>query len=326
MIDTVWLHLQPELIPEGFDVKDNRFTRLEHKITEFRETTSGNFKNLKVEKSADGVFIYGSLAKYYLGTNQRTLLQADIISAFNKLSLDLELPIHEAKVNRIDIAENIVTKEDINRYAPFLGNSKYLTRLETKNNIEYRSKYRGFNLYNKVKEVKSRRFEVLIEVLKRVPVTRVELKVLKHNRLAQILGLSKVTVNDIILCYPDLVNVWWQVWDGITKNKALHDFDPNIFKTKGLVDKHIMIKGIEAMGGLTSVVNLIKAARKKRGLFANKDQPGYLISKYTTLMKTPKLTSTSKLIDELELKMKIAYFVNRAKPAFNLETTAKDAL
>lgn len=316
MIDSIWLHIDKDLVPLRFNERFTDFANWEKITTAQGETLVGNFKNFKIKSSQNGVKITGSLSKYFLGTNQKTLQQSDIIPAFDKLSADLELPIYKAKVNRIDIAENIVTNQTIDNYKALLGEAKYLFRHETKNSVDYSSDYRSLNLYNKVKEVKKNQHETLTEVAQRKPSTRVELKIKKHSRLAEMLGITLVTVEDIVLCYPELVNAWWQIWAVVKKNRERLEFDVEVFGTKGLIDKQLIMMGIEAMG-LSVVTGLIKSARKRKGLFGNKDQAGYLINKYTRIMAAPALTAPSKLIEELELKMRIAYFVNAERPQFD---------
>jgi hypothetical protein len=314
MMDSIWLNIDKELVPINFDDRFNDFTNVQTITTEHGEDRKGNFRNFIVKSSEKGVKVIGSIGKYYLGTNQKTLRQCDIIPAFDQLSLDLGLPLFKAKVNRVDIAENIVTSLPIDEYKTLLGDTKHLFRNETINSVAYTSSYRSFNLYNKVKEVKKHQYEELTEIAKLKPLTRVELKIKKHDRIAQMLGLTSVTLEDLIICYPDLVNVWWDTWLAIKKNRERLAFDLEVFKTKGLIDKQLTMMGIEAMGGLKVVTQLIKSARKVKGLFANKDQPGYLLDKYTRIMSTPKLTTPSKLVEELEFKMKTAYFVNAERP------------
>jgi hypothetical protein len=76
--------------------------------------------------------------------------------------------------------------------------------------------------------------------------------------------------------------------------------------------------GVEALGGLTVISDSIRLASKS-GLLEYPNQASYLINKYRALMSTPKLTAPSQLIDELEHKMKITYFVNKVQSHINYE-------
>ena len=95
-----------------------------------RYVVMGNLGNLKVVVSDEKLKITGSLCKWYLGNNYKTLTRRDTQQAIEKLSDTLNLPMSDASVTRIDIADNIILRNPIDVYFNHLGLLRYFKRLE----------------------------------------------------------------------------------------------------------------------------------------------------------------------------------------------------
>lgn len=316
MIDTIHLYIRTDQLPLNYQ-KDFRhlFTDHETKIDYTGATNTGRFKNFKILFNESGMYLYGSLAKYYLGTNQKTLRKSDIIKAIDDLSQELSLPLYKARVNRVDLAENIITTQPINLYYNLLGTARYFQRWEINDNVAYQNGNRYILFYDKMREIQKSK-EVPTRILNHKNVLRVEYRFLKHLTLARFLGLATVTVEDIVLHYPDLVNAWYDMFNKIDKHRNRIHFAPSVFAEKGLFDKQIRMIGVEAIGGMKAITEMVKAANRANQ-FEYSNKPSNILNRYKALMSTPKLTVISPLIDELEKKMRIAHFVNAEHPQLN---------
>ncbi|WP_162427842.1 phage/plasmid replication domain-containing protein [Pontibacter pudoricolor] len=113
---------------------------------------TGYAGNLRTGISEHGVSITGSLAKFYLGTNLHTLTRSDTIKAFEMMADTLHLPIHKAKVTRIDAGQNIITDYKPELYYPYFGSSAYYTRLAQPKSISYQNSLRSKKAYDKIAE------------------------------------------------------------------------------------------------------------------------------------------------------------------------------
>ena len=71
---------------------------------------TGDVGNLKVTLNHFQVKVRdGSLCKWYLGSNFKTMGRKDTQMAIERLSDTLHLPIEKAIITRIDVAQNLIT-------------------------------------------------------------------------------------------------------------------------------------------------------------------------------------------------------------------------
>ncbi|MEG1800526.1 MAG: phage/plasmid replication protein, partial [Oscillospiraceae bacterium] len=90
---------------------------------------SGDLNGYKISVSERGVNIKdGSLCKYHLGDNFQTLGRGDTERAIERLSDTLHLPVSEAKVTRLDVAQNFIMNHPPMVYMNHLGELKYSKR------------------------------------------------------------------------------------------------------------------------------------------------------------------------------------------------------
>jgi hypothetical protein len=315
MIDTIKIFIPADQITSFYKTTGSQLLSHNNRIfeDEVEKQRSGNYKNLHVYDNYKGLSIHGSLAKFRYGTNQRTLNLLDTIKTIEEISEDLGLPLMDGKVLRVDFGENIVTKQPAENYYKVLGETKYFKKITLDNGIEYRTTKRCISIYGKIKELKIRN-EPLTPLFTNRNILRYEYRLLNHHMIGKLLNLPTVTVRDVINNYQKFVDNWQLMFNAIYKNNDLIVFEPQVFGQKKAIEKQLMILGIEKMGGLSNVVNLIKEANKA-GYFEYPNQATYFKAKIKDLMKTPKLTTWSSLVNELEHKIKIAGFVASVRNA-----------
>lgn len=189
-------------------------------------------------------------------------------------------------------------------------------RIEVKNGLYYKNETRCVLLYDKTREVASKREDTLLTIPKENNYMRVEYRIMKHQALGKLLRLIEVTFEDIIINYPDLVKAWFGAISSINKFKPQATLDMTVFKKRGGIDDQIKLMGLKAIGGFNALKNMVESARKI-GVFKYPNQATNILSKYRRLMATTELADTPPLIEELERKIKIALFVH-IKPSFEL--------
>ena len=115
----------------------------------------GNLENMRVNVYPRCLRVEGSLSKYLNGNNLERFSRAQTEQAIEKLSDSLKLPFKNAKVNRIDLAENFILKRPVREYMSLMGEATYFTkRPYSKNGLYYDNFRRSMIFYNKVQVYK----------------------------------------------------------------------------------------------------------------------------------------------------------------------------
>lgn len=135
---------------------------LEKLIEKFPKIKKGNpndaplfwIKNLRVTTRNKKLMIEGSLAKYFNGNNIEPFSWVDVRTAIKRLSFEMDLPLEEGILRRIDIGVNFSVDRDVIEYFQemihlhhYYRNHKYKTTLRFENN-SYRF---NFCFYDKKK-------------------------------------------------------------------------------------------------------------------------------------------------------------------------------
>ena len=114
------------------------------------EVITGNVGNLKVSINRYQVKIKdGSLCKWYLGDNFKTMGRQDTQRAIERLSDILHLPIDKATIIRLDIAQNFIVKHPIEVYLNHLGELRRSKRLQEPSGIYYHKNGERLWFYDK---------------------------------------------------------------------------------------------------------------------------------------------------------------------------------
>lgn len=266
----------------------------------------GTLKNLKFNLVKGGLIVEGSFSKYRLGSNQFNLSPKELKKAMSVLTGLFGLPFEDAKVLRLDIPGNIIPKQSEKDYYTSLGSLDNYNRHTQKNGLNYQSNSSTgktyISIYEKLEKVRSK--EIVTEILKSRNVLRYEYRFQSQSDLVKCLGIKPVTVKDIYENYDKLIQRWVDMFLAIKKHYELPDLSYEVFEIKGEFDRQMRIKGVQAMGGIESIVDIVKKAQR-HNLLSHPNVASNLIKRYEKLMDSPDRSVISSLATELEDKVKI---------------------
>jgi hypothetical protein len=231
---------------------------------------SGTYDDFRITVSKAGVKIKdGSLCKWYLGDNFQTLGRSDVKRVIEKLSDTLHLPIDEATVTRLDIAQNFIVKHPVGVYYNHLGDLKYSKRSPITNGggLEIEGLYYFMNsrgglllFYNKEKEQREKRRPVS-ELYKGRNVLRYEQRY--HKYLHKSFNVERVTGAMLYdeKFYINAINRWRDNYRAI---KKINDTSLNFEAMKGKTDLYNMgvLALVEMQGGELNFISQINEAQK----------------------------------------------------------------
>ncbi len=203
----------------------------------------------------------GSLCKWYLGDNYKTMGRCDAKMAIERLSDTLHLPMGKATICRLDIAQNFITKHPPEVYMSHLGLLKYAIRLEEPHGLYYRQTDGRLCFYDKNREQKSKH-ETIPELYEGRNVLRYEQRYTKH--LQRRLNVPEVTGRLLYdeTFYIGLLNRWRDTYRSISK---INDVTLNFkaMRTKQGLYKMGLLALIERAGGQIQMIEQINEALKR---------------------------------------------------------------
>lgn len=223
---------------------------------------SGSLNGLKVIATRHQLKVKdGSLCKFALGDNYKTLGRRDTKQAIEKLSDMLHIPMERAIVTRLDVGKNIILKYPTSVYLSHLGMLKYATRLQEPTGLYYSLKDGRLCFYDKNREQINRK-EQIPEVYHGKNVLRYEQRYTK--RIAGKLRVPEVrggTLYDEAF-YMALLNGWRDAYKEI---KKINDITLNFeyMTSKKQLYRMGLISLIEGVGGQLEMINQINDAQKR---------------------------------------------------------------
>lgn len=303
MYDTIYFRLTQGEV-QGFDFLAETPCYLEdvaeHTFSD-GVVISGKVGNLKVSLNRFQVKVKdGSLCKFYLGDNFKTMGRKDTHRAIEKLSDVLHLPMSKAVVTRLDVAQNFCTKYPPDVYFNHLGLLKYATRLQEPNGVYYSQTGGRLAFYDKNREQKTKR-EPIPELYEGKNVLRYEQRYTK--RIARQFGLLEVTGSTLFdeAFYIDLLNRWRQNYKNIEKvNDVTFNFER--MKTRQMLYKMGVLSLVERAGGQLEFIAQINEAQK-RGELTKKQAFDLRATIKDVCQIREGLTAQSEAIQELDKKV-----------------------
>lgn len=237
----------------------------EHTFKDGLSVITGKLGGLKVSVNHYQVKVCdGSLCKWYLGDNYQTMGRSDTQRAVEKLSDALHLPMDRAKICRLDIAQNFITKHPTEVYLNHLGLLKYSQRLRQPNSLYYVQSGGLLCFYDKNKEQQSKR-DAVPDLYKGRNVLRYEQRYTK--RIASQMNVPQVTASTLYdeTFYMYLLNRWRDSYRAIQK---INDITLNFkaMKTKQDLYKMGVLSLIEQAGGQVQIIEQINEALKRGDL------------------------------------------------------------
>ena len=304
MYDTINLWLSIDKVG-SFDVSKTLQSLsgiTEHTRDDGQVYVSGYLKNYRVNISGQGVSLKGSLAKYFLPDNFHTLTRADSARAFEMMADELYLPIQKAKVNRIDFAQNFLMRYEPEAYYPYLGDCQYYQRQPISNSLYYSNTLRQKLFYNKIAEGKKRRL-ALPEVWNSQNVLRYEMRF--TSRLPNQFNQAEVTASSLSdeKFYMVVFDKWLTEYEAINKLNSIN-FNLSVMNSPKDFWKQMNLMAIIVIGQ-DKIIEEVENLRHQKAF----DKPEYysrLKREIKELCKTPEMTESSDLIQELDQKIKAA--------------------
>ena len=270
---------------------------------------TGKLDNFNITVSRGGVNIKGgSLCKYHLGDNFKTLGRSDTKRAIERLSDTLHLPIGKAQVTRLDIAQNFIVKYPVQAYYNHFGelrNGKRspITRDGEIEGIYYYQRLGLLLFYDKIKEQQNKK-QPIPELYHGRNVLRYEQRY--KGRLSKSFNVERVTGSLLYdeAFYVNVINLWKDNYFNI---KKLNDITLNMEVMKGKTDLYNMgvLALTQMVGGELNFISQINEAQMT-GILTRK-QAFDLRQAVTAACKTKDgITAQNDAILELDKKVKEA--------------------
>ena len=262
---------------------------------------TGDLKNLNVVLTDTGVSIKGSLAKYFLDDNMKTLNRGDSQRAIEALCDTLHLPLHLAKITRADIAHNFIMKHPPAVYYPYLGDCHHFKRFAKATSLYYENGNKTKLFYDKIAEVKYRGIQVH-DILQNQNLLRFELRFMQ--RLDKTFNVEEVTAQMLYdeTFYMAMIDRWVNEYKTINKITKMA-FKENVqLEPKDFMNQ-FYLQTILSSGGQTQLFELVEEARR-RGQFKRPEYASRTKAMIKDLCQLDSLTEPSELIQELDSKIK----------------------
>ena len=242
----------------------------------------------------------GSLCKWYLGDNFKSMCRRDIQYAIEKLSDELHLPMDKANVKRLDVAENIITRHPVSVYLSHLGILPYANRLVEPNSLYYTRRDSTLCFYDKIMEQRNKKMPIP-ELFSKSNVLRYEQRYTK--RLGATFKVGRVTGAMLYdeAFYINLLKRWRDSYRAISKiNDVALNF--NAFKTKQQFYRMALLAWIGDIGGEIEMLNHIAEAQRCGNLTTKQAYDLRLAVKDACAIREG-LTVKSDVITELDKKI-----------------------
>jgi hypothetical protein len=303
MYDTLILSLNVEAAKVDFLTETSQHFEVtgEHLFSGM-PVISGTLGNLKVTSNTRRLKVDGSLCKWFLGDNLQTLGRGDAKRAIEKLSDTLHLPMSQADLTRLDIAQNFIVKYEPNVYYNHLGSLQYYNRFMQTDSLYYQNGKRQLVFYDKNKEQRAKRGNIP-EVYTGRQVLRYEMRFKSRLREQFIKPEVKAQMLYDEPFYIDITNRWLNEYKAIQKLNTI-SLNFEAMKTK----RELYIVGLASLvdkaGGELAFIQQINEAYQTGRL--TKKQAFDMRQAVKDACKADFATIESDVIQELNEKVKQA--------------------
>lgn len=253
--------------------------------------------NLYIKEIPEGINIFGSLSKYYLGNNLESLTRKTTNEAIEKLSDELNLKIENSIMHRFDVSQNFKMESKVKIYLNCLDELKGFKKSINEKSLYFRNSLIELIFYDKIAEMRKKR-AFIPEDFKQFAgkILRYEMRYLRN---------LKKTFNKEILFkdltdeqfYNFLIEKWKSLYFKITKKNKLK-FNDMALKDVKQFQNQLMLIGLNSLG-LDEVNNMIELSRDELGRYKIKR----IKDKIKKIKQTKELTELNPLIKELDSKI-----------------------
>ncbi len=259
-IDTIHIDLPPNQIPNISNWKD-----LVNGETGEIISSRGDLEEIIVYRNALRVRIQCSLPKLLKGNNIYNLTYDETIAAFTKIENLLGISLKDGIVRRIDFFVNIETNFVPQTYFKYLSDSRYYIRtLVGKTSLYYKNGNREIIFYDKIQEIKkNKRYNGEDEVPSAFigkNILRLECKyknAFLKNMFKKSLKVKDIYSRDFFSLLNERIYLEYICISKINR----FTFDMSKIKTTTDLKTQLTRIGIEKLGGVNSVLEMIDAER-----------------------------------------------------------------
>lgn len=292
--DTLRIYLHNSYIEDNYDF--NLLYEL-IKAEQKGNRIVGRYRNFKISiDSSQGITLTGSFSNYYVGKT-KILPFNKLKDAVSKLSDELGLSLHEARLYRVDVNWNTITDKDVSTYTHHLFiDLPRFKRLEQDKGVTFKTQSKALIFYNKSKEL----FEKQNKIVKNW--FRIEFKLLKNVKKNS--GLSKLKELYSFSKFKILVDMLYNYYYKVKKKVV----PKNFYDLKNVKDflNYLIVKGIENSGGIEAIYKEIEQLDSENK-FTSRKQKYRLRLKMKTISENNELTTLHPLVVELNQKINFSY-------------------
>ena len=307
MFDTIYIDLPIQSIKD----LDNESDTIDTETGEVKYSV-GFTDCIKIRKVGEVMKVECSLPKLLKRNNIYSLSYSEVKLALKKIEDKLGISIQHGIIRRLDCHYTFETELKVREYFRYLGDCRYFTRsVINADSLYYSNKSRTFNFYDKTKEIKNKRDIVPAEFVGKNIIRcefRYKSKYLKI--ISSKLGIEKLRVEDLQdrNIYNQIAEFVFVDYQSITKIKNFY-FDAGAFSTKAKLLEQLAFYGLQQMGGLNAVLDMIEASRA-----FNKDiLPEYISrrkAEVRKIMKCDVQNLEGNCIKEIESKIRLIHTKN----------------
>lgn len=259
----------------------------------------GKLGDYTITVNPAGVYMSGSLSKYYLPSNVYTLTRSAIKEAIESLSDNLKINVAAATVKRVDVSTVIPTKRRPADYYSRLGTKPHFKRLQAAvDTLYYNTVKRQLIFYDKSKEATAKG-AIIPPTLTGCNLLRYELR---FTRMLQKQFRQQEKPTAAILYDTDfyywLVSSWRDEFLTINKIKTVSIMS-DIIKTPKDAANALFAALLQSNGG-SSVIDGVLQDLKAAKCFDDPKNYTRLKNHLNDLLQTPAASGQNDLIRELE--------------------------
>jgi len=210
----------------------------------------GNLRNLRVAQYACSVSISGSLPKFINGNNLKSITKADTSLAIQEISDNLEVPVGEADVFKVHIANNFEVELPVAAYISCFGRTnRYKMLPYPATGVIYRNRTRALEFYDKLEEMKYKKQKIPGEFLD-IKLLRYELKLNKNvKRDMKFVNLQASDLSNEEI-FKAFIKRWRNEYMRVSKKKDIKFKVKLESLTPRELIKHFALQGIHSLGGI----------------------------------------------------------------------------
>lgn len=254
----------------------------------------GYYKNFKIKYHLDyGIYISGSISNYYVSFHN-ILSYTELPHAIERLGKELGLPLHTARLYRVDLALNIEVDNPIEQYSHYLfSDLPHFERLEQSDGVRFETHKIKIAIYNKSKELWERRkIKVDRDIL------RIEFRVMKD--LPEVLGIKNLRIEHLYQqeVYHLLLKKFGEYYHKIKKTNIVKSLEEVDYITPKQFSEYNWVLNMTEAQACRMIEQL-----NKEGKFKSSQDKSRCKKMVKEAFANPNITKPHHLVEELNRKV-----------------------